>query len=440
MSLRERWAPTSARGVPVAEQRARLEAEPDEARWSRVARRSVLLGAAIRVIYGIVLHPPLYHIIGDAGGYVDRASRLAGKADLPRLDFFMPSGTQMLISLPMRVFGSGHSGLWAASVLWCALSCCYPWLAWKWAGQLLSPRAAAITAIGCAFSPLAIIYGGYFGSELPAMVLLPAALWLLQACGQQPERRRLALLAGAVTVALVLVRQQFVLNVALASAPLVACFRRRVGRLALGGVLAGGAAVLVAVVVLVTPAGRVQGGLAPLAGQNGGLNFFYGRCDARLLRTADLSFENPVRAQRRTGNDIRLPARHAADQGFFYGQGLACLRRAPVRAGVIALRSVADMTTTSIPFPPWTETGLLLLVAEAGNAVFCLLLVALVGAALRVVRHQRVAAILLAHLACAFVIAMIFVGEPRYRLPYDLFGWALLGWWVARREPLRAPA
>ena len=34
--------------------------------------------------------------------------------------------------------------------------------------------------------------------------------------------------------------------------------------------------------------------------------------------------------------------------------------------------------------------------------------------------------LMLVHMACGFVTAMIFLGDPRYRIPYDVFGLALL--------------
>jgi hypothetical protein len=320
-------------------------------------------------------------------------------------------------------------------VLWCALSCLYPWLAGRWAGRILSPRAAALTAAGCALSPLAIIYGGYFSSELPALVLLPAGLWLVEAGvervrgGDRPGPVVVA--AGAAIACLLVVRQQFALNLAVAGAPLIGLARSRAALTRLG---AGVALALVVIVLVGAPPWRVQGRLPPLFGQNGGVNFFYGHCDARVLTAADLEFESPVRAQQHTGTDVTLRTKKADDQGYFYRKGLDCIGRRPVRAVVVGLRSVADMTATSIPFPPWTDGGLILVVAELANAVYCFVLALLVVAALGRVRRDPVARYLLVQLACAFVAAVAFLGEPRYRVPYDLFGFALAGWWLARRQ------
>ena len=410
----------------------------DDTRWTRLAHRSVAGGGAVRVLWGLVLHPPLDHLSGDAPGYVHRAMHLAHGATIPRIDLFMPVGTQLLVSLPMRLFGTGRDGLWAASVLWCALACAYPWLAWRWARLVLSPRAAALTALACAVSPLAIIYGGYFGSELPAIVLLPGALWLFTSWAERMDHSGLAVAAGGVAVALLVIRQQLILNLLIAAAPVVRALHRPTGRKAVAAGAAGAVAALGVVLVLAAPPWRVSGGFPPIFAQNGGLNFFYGHCDARHVSTIDLFFENPVRAQRHTGTDFVFRTHRAADQGFFYRQGWDCIHHKPARAIVLALRSGVDMTTTSIPFPPWTESGAILLIAETSNAAFCVVLVLLVAAALRQLRRDAGARLLLLHLACAFAVAVAFLGEPRYRVPYDLFGWALLAWWLTRRSDASA--
>jgi hypothetical protein len=179
-------------------------------------------------------------------------------------------------------------------------------------------------------------------------------------------------------------------------------------------------------------------GGGPIFGENGGVNFFYGHCDARQVRTADLTFENPVRAQQDTGSDFRFATTPADSQSFFYRRGWHCITADPARQVVLAGRSIADMTATSIPFPPYAESDPVLLVAEVANIVFFLVLVVLAGWALT--KGRRIDRLLLAHMGCAFLTAVVFLGEPRYRVPYDLFGWALLGSFLARRGGLGAVA
>src|SRR5215203_884847 len=133
-------------------------------RWDRIALVSILTGVIVRIVWGLVIHPPVDYLYSDMGAYVERAQRLATGAGLQRFDAFFPPGTHMLLAAPMTLFGTEGAGLWAGAVLWCALSASIPFLAWRLARLLLSPAAAALTASFCAFWPLYITYGGYFTS------------------------------------------------------------------------------------------------------------------------------------------------------------------------------------------------------------------------------------------------------------------------------------
>jgi hypothetical protein len=111
---------------------------------------SILAGAIIRVVWGLVIHPPLDFLYSDMGSYVERAQRLATAAGLQRPDAFFPPGTHILLAAPMTLFGTERVGLWGGAVLWCLLSAVIPFFAWRLARLLLNPPAAALTAL---FSP-----------------------------------------------------------------------------------------------------------------------------------------------------------------------------------------------------------------------------------------------------------------------------------------------
>src|SRR5437867_3245912 len=104
---------------------------PEHRRWTRVALAAIGGGSILRIVFGLWLHPPLDFVFSDAQGYVTRATRLATGATLNRFDTFFPPGTHILLALPLRIFGTGRTGLWAASVLWVLLSCAVPVLAWR---------------------------------------------------------------------------------------------------------------------------------------------------------------------------------------------------------------------------------------------------------------------------------------------------------------------
>ena len=213
-------------------------------RWDRIALASVLAGVIVRIIWGLVIHPPLDYLYSDMGAYVERAQRLATGAGLQRSDAFFPPGTHVLLAAPMTLFGTERAGLWGAAVLWCALSAAIPFFAWRLARLLLTPAAAALTALFCAFWPLYITYGGYFTSETPSLAFLIASLWAGYRAVRLSGREAgwLGLAAGLLGGVAVANRPQLILNLAVLAVPLL--FRRR--RQALAGIVAGSAIILVA--------------------------------------------------------------------------------------------------------------------------------------------------------------------------------------------------
>ena len=79
------------------------------------------------------------------------------------------------------------------------------------------------------------------------------------------------------------------------------------------------------------------------------------------------------------------------------------------------------------------------------NIVYSVLLPTLIAASLIVFSRRdaesRGARLVLAHLLCVLPTVILFVSEPRYRIPYDVFGLALLAALIAhflrRRERAR---
>src|SRR5829696_2639981 len=203
-------------------------------RWDRIALVSILTGVIVRIVWGLVIHPPVDFIYSDIAGYVDRARRLATGIDLQRSDAFWPPGTHVLLAAPMTFFETERAGLWAGAVLWCVLSAAIPYFAWRLARLLLSPAAAALTALFCALWPLYVTYGGYLTSETPSLAFLLASLWAgyraVRLSGRQAGR--LGLVSGVLGGIAVANRPQLILNLAVLTVPLLFRLRRQAPALA----------------------------------------------------------------------------------------------------------------------------------------------------------------------------------------------------------------
>ena len=410
-------------------------------RWDRVAVAAILVGAVVRVVWGLIVHPPLDFVYSDMGGYVERAQRLADDGALWRFDAFFPPGTHMLLAAPIGLFATEHAELWAGAVLWCLLSSLIPLFTWRLARLHLSPAAAALTAVFCAFWPLYVTYGAYFMSETPSLAFLVAALWAGYRASRESGKLALGfgLLAGVLGGAAIGSRPQLILNLLVLAVPLVVRFRREAA--ALIGVVIGATVILGGVVAHNTlAAGKLTG-----ISENGGLNFWMGHCDVHNVTTFDarrnirLGFGNPVWAQLGRGGTYHFEGPSIWDQSFFYDLGLQCIRRDGLGHARILVRSVLDMTATTVPWPQVNNEKGQRGVVRATNLAYSLLLPWIVIESVFLIRRRRAAgqkpgeAVMLAHLACVVLVAVIYYGDPRIRSSYDVFGLALLAALIADR-------
>ena len=407
-------------------------------RWDRIAQASVLAGAIVRVIWGLVIHPPLHYLYSDMGAYVERAQLLATGAGLQRSDAFFPPGTHVLLAAPMTLLGTERAGLWGGAVLWCALSAAIPFFAWGLARLLLTPAAAALTALFCAFWPLYITYGGYFTSETPSLAFLLASLW----AGYRADRLSgsqagwLGLAAGLLGGVAVANRPQLILNLAVLVVPLL--FRIRRQTMALTGMVVGSALILAGTALHNSAAAGKPTGLS----ENAGLNFWIGHCDVHDVTTTDpvrnitFQFANPVWTQLGRGGTYYFEGPLVWDQGFFYEMGVRCIERDGLGHVRVLATNVLNMSATTVPWPQVNEDGQRGVV-RLSNLAYSLLLPLIVIDSVIARRpasgRSSGEAVILLQLACALLVAIIFFGDPRVRSSYDVFGLALLAARVADR-------
>jgi len=401
-------------------------------RWDRVGLGAAGLGGAFRLLFGLVLHPPLHYEYSDMADYVSRAALAAKHAPLAHYDAYHPPGTYLLLQVPFRLFGTRHTGHWAATVLWAALSALAPLFMWLFARRLLTPAAAAIATALVAFWPLHVTLGGFFLSETPAITLLLLTLWLLALSSQTEGRRAIALgvAAGLAAAAVLAVRPQLVLNLFIGVLPLLFAWRRQ--RRWWAGAAVGIAFPLAFVLALNASAAGHFAGLS----ENDGVNFFYGHCHIAFVHAGhpggeQVGFSSPVNAQLHRGHDVSFPDREIGDQAFFFRKGLDCIRHDGIGHIGRELSNVNDMLATSVPWPMANEQHLRWFVVPA-NDLLSLSLIAIVIGAIALIRRRPARwrsseALLLAHLLCFLPTALVFIGEPRYRSPYDLFALALVG-------------
>ncbi len=398
--------------------------------WDGFALAAIALGAVARAVWVFWLHKPLDYVYSDMDTYLAGAKQIAHWHGVGIATTFQPQGMHLLLALPLAVLGDGRAGLWGATAIWWVLAAATPFFAWRLARLLLTPAAAALTALLVAVWPLTVTDSGYFLSESPGLAFLLGSLWL----GYEAQRRvgRSALLLGALAGALgataVAIRPQYLLNLALVALPFLP--RRRLNVRATGGFVAVAGAVLIGVVAFNT---AIAGRFTTLS-REGGVTFFLGQCHARHVEvrngTVSWVIEPPVYVQR-GGNFYVWVGPGIWDDGFFYRQGLHCLAHDGVDGWFVhAGRVLADMTATSVPWPQVGQPTLSK-VTDWTNTLYGygLLPLAIVLALIRILRRAPAApgeTALLAHLLCIVPIALVYFGDPRFRSTYDVFGFALL--------------
>jgi hypothetical protein len=117
--------------------------------------------------------------------------------------------------------------------------------------------------------------------------------------------------------------------------------------------------------------------------------------------------------------------------------GLRCIRRDGLGHVRILARSVLDLTATTVPWPQADDENWQRAVVRVSNQAYSFLLPLIVIGSLFLIRRRHTAgqssgeAVMLAHLACVVLVAVLFYGEPRLRSSYDVFGLSLLAALVA---------
>jgi 4-amino-4-deoxy-L-arabinose transferase-like glycosyltransferase len=432
--MTERWFP-ALRG-PLA----------PELRWDTIAVAAIAVGAALRIFWVVLLHNPVDHVFSDMRGYVVRAEHFASGEPLRPMDALYPPGTQVLLGIPLRVFGL-HAGLWVAAMLWCALSIAVVWMSWRLTKEVLTPAAASLTTVMCALWPLFITYGGFFTSETPALAFLLAALWFGVLATRSDGRTALflALASGLMAGVAAAIRPQVLLNMLVMAILICVAFRKKIAPLATFG------ASLLCVLTLVVMHNSVAADRPTGLATNGGLNFWFGHCDARQVITLDDSGEQTawftltVPNSLGRGGDYVFRGVDVWDERFFFGLGFDCIKREKAGHVFRLARNALDMTATTVPFPQSEEPGWARVVVQVTNVAYAVLLPWFVIESLFLIRRRRKAgqltgeAFMLMNFACAAVVAVVFVGDPRIRSVYDVFGLALLAAVLADRLHLDGP-
>jgi hypothetical protein len=249
------------------------------------------------------------------------------------------------------------------------------------------------------------------------------------------------LLLGALVALGITVRPQLALNDALALLPVLWAIRRR--PIAVVALAVGLAVPIGAVIAINSDAA----GKFTLLSENTGINFFLAQCGAGRVEVHGphvvYYIESPVYTQRHSGRFYVFQGHDVWDQGFFVSQAMACIRADGIGHFSVIGRHILDLTVTSVPWPQ-NDDPAMRGIARVTNVGYSVLLPTILITGIIIFWRRRPESrgprLVLAHLLCVLPKVIFFVSEPRYRIPYDVFGLAFLAALIVRSLEARRSA
>lgn len=417
------------------------------------------LALVIRLVWNLVIHPPGDFVTSDMRSYWGQSNALLNapwRKDGSSVVF--PYGTGLLLTLVRFVFGTeNHVALALVYALLGTLLVPFVfYLAERLTKGYILPRIAAV--VTCIYYPF-ISYGGYYLSELPYAVCVTASALYCLRLADTGKSRNAFLFGGAVAVG-ALFRPQI-----LASIPLVFAlwiWRRRVWPKWRLGHWFRVAIPLVLVLGISAARFHWHTGRWGLISGNSALNYAFGRCHALTIEARAphyfASFSPPPmgyldsRQKHHPDSFIRLdPAlgtKHLLRGTMWTPETFEDLtRRCLEKTGVArqvryALNHIIMIWGFNNGWPdsaeaPWRFFMLASVILH--NIVFMPSVVIAMFVAFqgRFSRH----ALLAFHLWALVLIAVVYFGDVRYRIPYDglvivlaLDGWRRIGGWFTSRR------
>jgi Dolichyl-phosphate-mannose-protein mannosyltransferase len=384
----------------------------------------------VRAWWAIRVQRPIDGVWSDMGGYVLRAELLlSGQMPAePRMLVMWPWGTHALVAGEIALFGR-------RSIL--GIGLCHAAV-----GALAAPCAAALTArftrsraaalvggLAVALWHPHVVYSGFFSSEIWfTSTTLLATVFLVR----HSEEGRGALAAGVFLAAAFVVRPQVLLTTLLVALVLVLARLggKRLVPLSRGAIAALLVPLAFAVVVSSVRFHRLTGRFGLIAA-NESVQRLFGATDVAKVEATWTApngdrwtwWFNP------STKGIATPATTERFEGFVSDREILARiqerRLAGVSAGARLRRMVDNVLLLAVRNVPWPEDEIKLrwrqkLQRGYARALLVILGLALLGlGSLR--RHPVAGVLVTAQLATIAIVGALYLGEARYRVPYDPF-------------------
>jgi hypothetical protein len=400
----------------------------------------------VRLIWVSLVESPYNNIWSDMGGYVQRGLQAAyGEGDpAPQFVTFCPPGTHLLLAAEMLALGWKHHApilalhcAWGAVVAPCAMLLAARVVPRPW-------MAIAFGVVVAVWQPL-LTFSGYFSSEQFDAALLALGSWLLV---RHVESGRGTIALGASTALAYLVRPQVVLTAALLAAGAVFLVidkpagapRLRPWRLAVALSILG-----VAVVFGAVRYQTITGHSGLISDNSAMMRLFADTNYSKVRSDQGYFFEAPSKVQVGERRELAVTG--------YVGQPtpIERARQEEVRRMTLGARVRRFGWNMSLLFSGnnlWPENAHLRnrwrrAFNDGAKFLFLALVcpLAVVGSLSCAWRPRTALVVATAQVFTALVVAGFFLGECRYRVPYDPFFLllALEGLLVAAQGLVRLP-
>lgn len=411
---------------------------------------TLISGALHRAWFIFRANPPKNFIWSDMYGYVERAARLADpKVRLNPFDAFYPPGTHALMA-PFFVFTKDRPSAYnALQGFWFVMAAVTIALVGLLAKRLFKHPLAPFIAATFVWTHWALAaLTGFFSSETPFTFFMCLTLLVgLWGRDMAPERRwgrfGVFALAGLLAGVTASIRPQFVIQASFIGLPLIGfrlLWQRVRGRFRKETVRSqepwfhwreAMALFVMFLLPCVATAALNSYAMGKPSGlsNNGGLVFYQGHCEVVHVHMDGMGFAAPVRIQRvlLEGGDANhkvVHKRRGWDNEYFFDLGMRCIKQDGLKHLRRIYTNVADLFAPTEPWPP-NQTKFRG-VSTASNTVFSWALLGIIPAATWLARRRWAERWLLLQASCILPVGIFFVGDPRYRIPYDVFGFLMV--------------
>jgi 4-amino-4-deoxy-L-arabinose transferase-like glycosyltransferase len=384
----------------------------------------LLSGFVLRYLFVFYFHPPEAYIYSDMQGYFDRAFHIHTGLKEDIYGSFYPPATHFVYSF---FFAAKNPVLWMKwfNVILSSLTCMLIYFS---TNRLFGNKAGMIALILSSFNYLFIDFSGYILSETLFTFSLALMFWLFLESilsDQIRTKRFYAIFAGFAIIASASVKSSILLFL-----PLFAIwwlFNIKKHRIlynlpfyALG--------FIPLLIILIIRFHNLTGEFG-IVSTNGGFNFFQGRSHIKDLHCIDeergtyYMFASPVAVQKNYSyNDTFHAGPYNSD--FFYKKGIDLVKQNPWRSLKYSAQHITDLFITASIWPSFAIKEPFPALIRLFNILgFILIIIPAFFAGIIKFKYlwSGVGLLTLFPILVIILTSAIYYGDPRFRVPFDVF-------------------